>query len=273
MKPEEIQTVADIVKARSGQIIGADKRYLIEGRLAPVARQAGFASVGELVAAARDRENDGLSWAVTDALLASETWFFRDRALLETLGHTLLPALSAVRPGGEVRVWCAGCSTGQEAYTLAMLAEDVRARHPGLRLELVATDISRRLLEKAKAGLYTQFEVQRGLSIHQLLAHFEQEGENWRLSPAMRQTVRWRAQNLLEDFSGLGRFDVILCRNVVSGMDELTRERVLARLRAQLSDDGVLLLSQDEETSGQAFRAVADLKGLYVKTPERKAAA
>jgi chemotaxis protein methyltransferase CheR len=269
--PADLQTIAAVVQARSGQVIGADKAYLIESRLGPLTRKEGFASVADLAQALRLRRDEALSAAVADAMLNAETWFFRERPCFELLRDQLFPALGADR-GGQLRVWSAGCSTGQEPYSLALAGEEAAA---GYRLDIVATDMSRRLLEKAHSGLYTQFEVQRGLPIRTLIRHFVREDEHWRLSPRLRQAVRFRLVNLLEDTRPLGRFDVILCRNVVSGMDPKSRAAVLERLWGQLADDGMLLLGGTETLSDgdHRFRAVAGRQGLYVKAAPRRAAA
>src|SRR5262249_16957555 len=144
-----------------------------------------------------------------------------------------------------LRIWSAACGAGQEIYSLAMLADAMA--ESGLQVELAASDLAERMLEKAQSGLYTQFEVQRGLPIRRLAAHFEKEGDLWRIAPRIRQMVRWRRINLIAGLNGLGPFDVILCRNVLSGMVEPAREKVLAELASAMAPDGVLVTGLREQ--------------------------
>ena len=275
LTPEQIEAVARIVHARSGQVLAADRGFLIENRLGPVARREGLASVGELAERLRAGRDERLAWATTEALCAPETWFFRDRAPFDQFRDELVPAFMRLRRGGSLRVWSAGCSSGQEPYSLAMLIEEAGDRFPDLGLEVVATDLSPRLLEKAQSGLYTQFEVQRGLPVRRLVRWFSKEEDNWRVSPRIRQRVRFRPQNLLDDCRALGRFDVVFCRNVLSGMDPATRAQVLGRIAGQLADDGALVLGADETVlgAGGAFKPVQGRPGLYVKVQPKRAAA
>ena len=162
MTPEEISAVADLVRRRSGVVVDTDKIYLLETRLTPVARREGFSSIGELIHDLKTRRDDALIWAVVEAMSSIETQFFRDRTPFEHMRDDILPVLAPARRG-LLRVWSVGCSTGQEPFSLAMLAEEERGRYPGLQMEITAGDLSERCLEKARSGLYTQFEVQRGL--------------------------------------------------------------------------------------------------------------
>lgn len=275
MTPEDMEFLAGVVKPRSGLVLTREKGYLVESRLGPVARREGCGSVAELVTALRTRREERLATAVTDALTNNETSFFRDRAPFEQFRDEVLPALAAARAGGVVRVWSAGCSTGQEPYSLAMLAEELSGELPELKLDIVATDLSPRCLEIAQAGLYNQFEVQRGLPIRLLLKYFTKQDDNWRLSARLRRAVQFRPANLLVETGALGRFDVILCRNVLSGFDRSTQAAVLERLGRQLSPDGVLLLGASESASGlsDALEPVPDRPGYYFKAAARRAAA
>jgi chemotaxis protein methyltransferase CheR len=267
--------LAGLLKARSGLMLPLDKAYLVETRLGPVARKEGFGSTVELIEVLRLRPTEALAAAVTDAMSNTETWFFRDRTPFDQFRDEVLPALARARPGGTVRVWCAGVSTGQEAYSLAMLADEASGEFADVGLQIVATDLSRRCLEKAHAGLYTQFEVQRGLPIRLMVKHFGREEENWRISARLRGAVRFRVANLLDDASALGRFDAVFCRNVLSGFDEPTRSAVLERIAAQLADDGVLVLGAAETVHGltDRLKPVPGRRGLYVQAHARRAAA
>jgi chemotaxis protein methyltransferase CheR len=274
MRPEDAETVRALVHARSGVVIDPVKTYQIETRLAPLARRAGFASLPELVQAIRTQRDEKLMWAATEALTSGETSFFRDRAPFTQFREEILPELVAKRGERPVRIWSAACATGQEPYSLAMILDDERAKLSGARIELFGSDISERSLEKAQSGLYTQFEVQRGLPIRLLVRHFEKVDEMWGLAPRIRQMVRWRRINLLADLRGLGQFDVIFCRNVISGFDEPTRRRVLDQMARALPVDGRLVLGFDETVSGvtDALTPVAGRRGVYAPAVARIAA-
>ncbi len=177
MTPDDIDHLAVMLKTRSGLILGSDKTYLIESRLSPVARREGYANVAALLTALRTKRDEKLMAACTDAMTTNETFFFRDKLPFDQFRSDVLPPLARARLSGEIKIWCAACSTGQEPYSLAMLMEDMRMLYPRVNLDILATDISDRCLEKAQAGLYTQFEVQRGLPIQMMVKHFEKVDE------------------------------------------------------------------------------------------------
>lgn len=270
MKADEVEFLAELVRLRSGQRIDREKTYLMESRLAPVARREGFASIREMLRALRQRADDRLGWAIVEAMAAEETYFFRDRAPFRRFRDDILPDLARARGEETLRVWSAGCATGQEVYSLAMLVAEAQASGEATSVELLGSDLSERALERARSGVYTQFEVQRGLPIRSLLEHFSRRDEMWETSPELRARVRWRRVNLNSDFSTLGQFDVIFCRHVIGGMDEAARRRLLEQLSRMLSRDGVLVLGEDE-TPGEAFCPRGD--GLYGLNPAVRAAA
>jgi chemotaxis protein methyltransferase CheR len=267
MSPEDIDHLASTLKARSGLILGADKTYLIESRLSPVARREGFSNVAALLTSLRAKRDEKLMTAVTDAMTTNETFFFRDKTPFDQFKSDVLPALAKSRLNGEIKVWCAACSTGQEPYSLAMLMDEMRMQYPRVTLDILATDISDRCLEKAQAGLYTQFEVQRGLPITMMVKHFEKVDEMWRISPKIRASVRYKKMNLLDDLRMIGRQDVIYCRNVLIYFDLETKKRVLEQMATLLPDDGYLLLGAAETVLGitDAFKPMPGMRGLYVK--------
>ncbi|MGA0605648.1 CheR family methyltransferase [Phenylobacterium sp. VNQ135] len=240
---EDRERIAAICASRAGLRVDPDKAYLIESRLAPVARREGFGSLSDFLESVRLRAEERLVWAMVEAMAPPETAFFRDPAVFEALARDVLPGLAA-RTEGPVRVWSAACGAGQEVYSLAMLL----AETPALagRVELFASDLSERSLEKAQAALYSQFEVQRGLPAQRLVRHFEREGEFFALSPRIRQMVRWRRVNLLDDLSRLGGFELILCRNVLGGLTGEARERVLEGLTRALAPGGRLVLGLND---------------------------
>jgi chemotaxis protein methyltransferase CheR len=274
MRPEDIETVRQVVHARSGVVVDPNKIYPIETRLTPVARREGFTDIGELIQAVRSSGNDRLVWAVAEALASSETSFFRDRAPFDHFRNSILPALGAQRDR-PIKVWSAGCSTGQEPYSLAMIVDDERSKLQGARIELFGSDLSERALEKAQSGVYTQFEVQRGLPIRFLVRHFEKADEMWALSPRIRQMVRWRRINVLADLRALGQFDVIFCRNVISAFDPATRRRVVEQLARALPDDGWLVLGVDESLTGltEQLSPSPGRRGVYTPNPASRVAA
>lgn len=271
MKSDEIEFLAELVRSRSGQRLDRDKTYLMESRLAPVARREGFASIREILLAVRQKTDERLAWTVVEAMAAGETYFFRDRTPFARFRSTILPALAAARQGRALRIWSAGCSTGQETYSLAMLIADAVDESDAGKAELLGSDLSQRALERAQAGVYTQFEVQRGLPIRLLLKHFERREEMWMARQSLRALPQWRRVNLNGDFSALGQFDVIFCRHVVGGMDEAARRRVLEQMARMLPLDGVLVLGQGETPAGEVFRPLGD--GLYGLNPAVRAAA
>jgi chemotaxis protein methyltransferase CheR len=241
----------DFLRRRSGLSLGPEKRYLAESRLAPLARAAGLTGISDVVAALRLGGNETFARSVVDAMATHETLFFRDRAPFDTLRDSFLPAFAAQRPEGRpLRVWSAAASTGQEAYSVAMLVREIGATLKGRSVEIVATDISESAIARARRGVYSAFEVQRGLPIRKLLEHFTQVEAGWQISAALRAMVDFQVFNLLDDFTSLGRFDVVLCRNLLIYLDRPTKEALLARLAGALMPDGVLCLGGPESALG-----------------------
>jgi chemotaxis protein methyltransferase CheR len=276
VSPDEVEIVCAVVHARSGVVVDPNKTYLIESRLAPLLRREGFASAVELVQALRAGRDEALMWGVTEALSTGETSFFRDRSPFTHFREDILPALGRQRDDRPIRVWSAACASGQEPYSLAMIVDDERSKLPGVRVELFGSDLSEGRLEKAQSGLYSQFEIQRGLPIRLLVRHFEKIDEMWALSPRIRQMVRWRRINLLADLRPLGQFDVIFCRYVIGDFDPAARRLVLEQLARALPDDGCLVLGLDETVNGltEALKPVPGRRGVYAPDPAfRRAAA
>lgn len=249
--------VSALCLTRAGLSVDAEKSYLIESRLAPLARREGFSAPGALISTVRESGDERLSWGLVEAMALPETEFFRDRVVFERLVEVLPTLLDGK---GPVRVWSVACGAGQEIYSLAMLL----AEAPVLanRVELYASDLSERSLEKAQAGLYSQFEVQRGLPARLLVRHFEKIGESFALAPRIRQMVRWRRANLMDDLSRHGRFEVVLCRNVLSQMAPEAQARVLSQLQALLAPGGRLVAGLGEDV-GDPFVCVAADVGFY----------
>lgn len=275
MNAEEVALITSLCRARAGMKLAPEKTYYMESRLGPVARREGFNSISELLAAVRARREEPLIWAVVEAMAAGETWFFRDRTPFRQFRDELAPQLARARAGQPLRVWSAACATGQEVYSLAMTVAEMVDVDPSLRVELAASDLSSLALERAQAGVYNQFEVQRGLPIRLLARHFEKVDENWKLSAAIRQRVRWRRINLLAGLKSIGRFDVVFCRYVLGAMTEETQRKVVQELTLVMPDDGVLVLGLKEAVAGldEAFQPVVGRPGLYRRNPAFRAVA
>jgi chemotaxis protein methyltransferase CheR len=271
LERDDLEHLAAVVKAACGVVLPPERANVVESRLGAVARREGFDSVGSLVTSLRAKSEQPLVRAIVDALTNAETQFFRDKIPFDQFRRDVLPALVKVRNGQPLRVLSAGCSTGQEAYSLAMVGEAVQDTLPGTRLDIIGVDVSDRRLEKARSGLYTQFEVQRGLPIRMLIDHFDKIDDNWSVGPRLAQSVRWGLFNLLHDPKPLGRFDVIFCRNVLPSFDDQTRSETLERLGQALVDDGVLFLGLAETVHGinDLFRPVPGRRGVYCKNPAR----
>ena len=273
MTPLDYEYLRKLLKDRSGLDLSADKQYLVESRLLPLARKAGLGGIPELVAKMKSGA-EALTTEVVEAMTTNETFFFRDKIPFEHLRDVILPAMLQSRASRRsLRIWSAACSTGQEPYSIAMCLKEKAAALAGWRIEIVGTDLSQEVLEKSKAGIYSQFEVQRGLPIALLVKYFTQSGELWQINADIRGMVQHRQLNLLQDFGHLGKFDVIFCRNVLIYFDQDTKIGVFERLNRVLEQDGVLVLGAAESVVGitDAFRPFPDKRGLYQPNPARGA--
>ncbi|CCD93427.1 chemotaxis protein methyltransferase [Bradyrhizobium sp. ORS 375] len=271
MTPLDYEFLRKLLKERSGLDLSADKQYLVESRLLPLARRANLAGIPELVQKMKSG-GEQLTTQVVEAMTTNETFFFRDKIPFDHLREGILPALIQSRASRRsLRIWSAACSTGQEPYSIAMCLREFGAALAGWRIEIVATDLSQEVLEKSKAGLYSQFEVQRGLPIQLLVKYFTQLGELWQLSADIRGMVQHRQLNLLQDFSHLGKFDVIFCRNVLIYFDQDTKAQIFERMAKVMEPDGTLLLGAAESVVGitDAFRPNQERRGLYQINPVR----
>jgi chemotaxis protein methyltransferase CheR len=265
MTPQDFSFLRDFLRSQSGLDLADDKRYLVEARLTPIARRAGLADLTALIHAIRTSADARLKYAVVEAMTTNESSFFRDRVPFENFRNVMVPRMLQARAARrELRIWCAAASTGQEPYSLAlMVREDSRLN--GWRVDILATDIAESVMERGKAGTYSQFEVQRGLPIQLLVKYFSQKGDVWELDPTIRRMVRWQKFNLLSSFAGLGRFDIVFCRNVLIYFDRQTKAEVLGRIAGILEPDGYLVLGAAETVVGltDRFQPVPDKRGLY----------
>jgi chemotaxis protein methyltransferase CheR len=263
--PSDYEYLRKLLKERSGLDLSADKQYLVESRLVPLARRSNLAGIPELVSKMKIGA-EPLIAEVVEAMTTNETFFFRDKVPFDHLKETVLPALVQARAARRsLRIWCAAASTGQEPYSIAMCLKEAGALLSGWRTEIVATDLSLGVLEKARAGVFSQFEVQRGLPIQLLVKYFTQTGELWQLNAEIRSMVQYRQLNLLQDFAHLGTFDIIFCRNVLIYFDQTTKVNIFDRLSRMIEPDGVLALGAAESVVGitNAFKPFPDRRGLY----------
>jgi chemotaxis protein methyltransferase CheR len=234
--------------------------------LLPLARKTGVAGISELVAKMKGG-CEAVIFDVVEAMTTNETLFFRDKIPFDHFKEDVVPELLRARSGRRaLRIWCAAASTGQEPYSLAMILKEMGAALAGWRIEIVATDLSPTVLEKSESGLYTQFEVQRGLPVQMLVRHFTQIGAMWQLNADARALVQFRQFNLLQDFSSLGKFDVIFCRNVLIYFDQATKTDIFNRLAKASEADGYLLLGAAETIVGltDRYRICPNRRGVYL---------
>jgi chemotaxis protein methyltransferase CheR len=264
--PLDYDYLRKLLKERSGLTLSADKQYLVESRLLPVARKIGVNGLSGLVQKLKEPGTDALTTEVVEAMTTNESFFFRDKIPFDLFRNEVMPALLTARAAQRsIRIWCAAASTGQEPYSLAMCLKEMAGKVAGWRIEILGTDLSTEVLEKAKTGIYSQFEVQRGLPIQLLVKYFAQIGETWQVAPELRAMVQYKPVNLLHNFSHLGTFDVIFCRNVLIYFDQQTKIEVLDRMARSLQPDGFLLLGAAETVVGltDTFKPVPDQRGLY----------
>lgn len=269
MTPIEFKYFADFLKAKSGILLAADKSYLVESRLAPIARRSGHENVADLINAIRRAPSGPLALEAVDAMTTNETFFFRDKTPFDNFNETVMPAmLEARRTKRKLRIWCAAASTGQEPYSLAICLNEMKAKMTGWNVEIIGTDLSTEALNKAKEGRYSQFEVQRGLPINLLLKYFTQDGENWKVNDSLKQNITYKPLNLLDNFSSLGKFDIIFCRNVLIYFDPQTKKNILDRLARTLEPDGFLALGAAETVVGisDQFKPIPQKRGLYASS-------
>lgn len=267
MNPAEYDYLRQFLKSRSGLVLSNEKQYLIESRLLPVARKTGLPSIAALVAKLKEPRESVLAEAVVEAMTTNESFFYRDKTPFEHFTQVMMPDMLKLRASQrKIRIWCAAASTGQEPYTLAMCLKEMESKIAGWRIEIFGTDISNEVLDRAKAGTYTQFEVQRGLPIQLLLKYFVQQGESWTIAPQIRSMVQWRKFNLLESFASFGQFDIVFCRNVLIYFDQPTKVDILGRISKVMAPDGYLVLGAAETVVGltDAFKPAPDRRGLYV---------
>ena len=266
MTSEQFDYLRKFLKEQSGLVLGEDKRYLIDSRLNPVAREFDHESIGDMVVAMKRPGAQKLLARVSEAMTINESFFFRDMTPFDNFRNTMLPHMIKERATTRrLRIWSAAASTGQEGYSLAMELLEQKAKMPGWKIEILGTDLSSDALDKAKAGRYSQFEVQRGMASPMLVKYFRQDGTEWAIQPEVKSMVSFKHFNLLRDFRALGQFDIVFCRNVLIYFDRETKADILSRLAKQVAKDAYLVLGAAETIVGlnDDFEMVKGARGLY----------
>jgi len=266
MTPDEFNLIRGILKKRSGLVLGDDKGYLIESRLMPVARKHGLKTLDEVIAKVRTASTEALLVDITEAMTTNESFFFRDTRPFDLFRDEVLPRLLEARSSQRsIRIWCAAASSGQEPYSLSILLKEAERKLAGWRTEIIGTDISKEILDRARNGKYTQFEVQRGLPIQLLVKYFDKQGEHWQIKPEIRNKVVFKEFNLLDSMVALGKFDVVFCRNVLIYFDQPTKKVILEKIATLMPADGALFLGGAETVLGitDKFEPVPGQRGIY----------
>lgn len=279
--PASFQIIADLLAERTGQHLTPSRRWRVASALSSVFRENGISNIDQLVCllddASRKPRTSNLPERVVEALLNNETYFFRDKPTFDQIPETILPELARRRADKKrISIWCAGCSTGQEVHSIAMLFAEAAERWKGWDISILGTDVSNRAINHARKGLYSQFEVQRGLGIAQMLRHFEETDKGWQLCEKTRAMSQFKRHNILSDPPARRDFDLVLCRNVLLYFDQPTRERAFAQLAGAIADDGFMMLGAGETVIGQtrSFAPVASRASIYqvVRQPGRETA-
>lgn len=257
-----------LIRERSGLVVTPEKAYLVTSRLGPVARSEGLANVEALLAMIRSSAPAALVQRCVDAMATHESYFFRDSTPFEQLAANVLPALIEARQAQRsLKVWCAACSSGQEPYSVAMILQEMGPRLAGWKLEILATDMSEPILEKAREGVYNDFEVKRGLSPERQARWFKPVSDGWKVSSVLQQMVQFRPHNLLQGTTGLGTFDIIFCRNVLIYFDVAHKRQILEQIGRAMPNDGALFLGSAETVLGvtSTIESTPGVRGLYRK--------
>ncbi|MEH6715508.1 CheR family methyltransferase [Parasphingorhabdus flavimaris] len=260
--------IADLLAARTGQQLTEDRSWRIGTALSGIFRQIGISNVDQLVCLLDQPSHATLSQQVVEALLNNETYFFRDRAMFNQLSDLVLPQIAKERRQERtLSILCAGCSTGQEALSLGMVLLEQKARWAGWKIEITGIDISHGAIATARAGTYSQFEIQRGLPVAQMLAHFTETPIGWEANEELRSLVRFRVHNLLDPMPAIGPFDLILCRNVLLYFDAATRRRAFSRLMESVNPQGWVMLGAGETIVGHTDQLALVKGGIGLYRP------
>ena len=247
--------VAELLAARTGQELTESRLWRLPSALASIFRERGISNLDQLVCLLEHPGEQRLAGEIVEALLNNETYFFRDHAYFSTITNQVLPDLARERAcSRRLTIWSAGCSTGQEVLSLAMQFAEQPARWSGWKIDILGTDVSGKAIASARAGVYSQFEIQRGISVAQMLNFFTETTGGWEASERIRSMTRFMQHNVLEMPPAPARFDLILCRNVLLYFDVATRRRVFDRLHSAMAPDGFMMLGAGETVVGQTDR-------------------
>jgi len=263
------EAVRKCVYDATGVCVDKDKQYLAHARLTPLLDAFAAGDLPELARRAASLREPALRQRVVEAMMTGETSFFRDQQCFDYLATTILPDVRARNEANrQLRIWCAACSSGQEAYSVAMILDTMRTDLHGWRVDTLATDASASAIEKAAAGLYNQFEVQRGLPVNMLLRHFTRDQGRWRISERLRTRLRFATQNLLVPQTAAAPFDIIYCRNVLMYFDQKTRRKALENLDSVLAQGGWLVLGSTETAilRDRAYTSAGSFPAIYRKS-------
>jgi chemotaxis protein methyltransferase CheR len=266
MNQVAFDTLASLLKSQSGLVIGPEKMYLLETRLAPIISREKLGDLAGLATKLKGAANSALARTVVEAMTTNESFFFRDEKPFTHFRQKVLPALHAARPPNtKLRIWSAAASSGQEAYSLAMILAECAGMLAGRPTEIIGSDIAREQLERARSGTYTQFEIQRGLPMQMLVKYFVKGPSGWKVKDPIRAMVQFQEWNLLSDLRPLGRFDVVFCRNVLIYLDQPTKSKVLDAISQQMAPDATLYLGGAETVLGltEKLAPVSGERGAY----------
>ncbi len=267
MTPQSFDFITKHIREKSGISLTSDKTYLLESRLQPVARQHGFDDINAMISALQVQMNPAVLHDIIQSMTTNETMFFRDNKPFERLENIILPYIKEHVPTRkDIRIWSAASSTGQEAYTIALCLQQQAAKYPGYDFSIFGSDLCEDAVARAKAGTYSQFEVQRGMPIQMLVQFFnQQEGNQWQLKDEIRQKVSFQTHNLLHSPATFGKFDVIFCRNVLIYFDEDVKRQVMTNLTSTLRSPGFVVLGSAESPIGIAdnLEMVEGAAGVY----------
>ncbi len=262
---ENFEIYKKLLMEKSGLVITPDKSYLLDSRLTPVAKHWGFENLDAMTAALKGSPDAKMVTDIVEAMTTNETSFFRDSRPFDTFKEHVLPYFKQNNASKKLRIWCAAASSGQEPYSIAMILKEKAAEMPGWTYNIKGTDISHEILDQARQGLYSQFEVQRGLPIQMLMQYFTQDGDKWKINDDIKAMIKYDYFNLLDSMHSLGKFDVVFCRNVLIYFDENTKRQVLEKIAAQMEKDAFLFLGGAETVIGitDTFKPIPDRRGLY----------
>jgi len=268
--PLVMQAIAAFFEDKTGQHLSESRMWRIENALHDVMRQHGLRDLSDLLDALEEGRNDGIAAATIHCITNHESSFFRDLKVFEMVEKQMLPHLHATLPDKLLRIWCAGCSTGQEVYSLALILKRHEAMWRGWRVSIIGTDISPFSITKAQEGLYQQMDVQRGLPIADLLCWFDAADDHWRIKPELRALTNFKIDNVLEPRAVSGMFDLILCRNVLMYFSPELRSKALSSLARYARPDTLLLLGAGETTIGAStlFAPSGEFRGAYQQGPQ-----